>query len=104
MRDLSMGHVENSGLLMPPLVHFVIVKNKRNKRKGEYIMFRVAQRTDNGTKYLLDRHDKVAYFFSQKGAEEMAAVASEGIPEIITNMRVEQVTTLEDTTKSDYFD
>ena len=34
----------------------------------------------------------------------MAAVASEGIPEIITNMRVEQVTTLEDTTKSDYFD
>jgi hypothetical protein len=96
-----MGHVENSGLLMPPLVHFVIVKNKR---KGEYIMFRVAQRTDNGTKYLLDRHDKVAYFFSQKGAEEMAAVASEGIPEIITNMRVEQVTTLEDTTKSDYFD
>jgi len=67
-------------------------------------MFRVAQRTDNGTKYLLDRHDKVAYFFSQKGAEEMAAVASEGIPEIITNMRVEQVTTLEDTTKSDYFD
>jgi hypothetical protein len=101
MMDLSMGHVENSGLLMPPLVHFVIVKNKR---KGEYIMFRVAQRTDNGTKYLLDRHDKVAYFFSQKGAEEMAAVASEGIPEIITNMRVEQVTTLEDTTKSDYFD
>jgi hypothetical protein len=101
MMDLSMGHVENSGLLMPPLVHFVIVKNKR---KGEYIMFRVAQRTDNGTKYLLDRHDKVAYFFSQKGAEEMAAVASEGIPEIITNMRVEQVTTLEDNTKSDYFD
>ena len=101
MMDLSMGHVENSGLLITPLVHFVIVNNKK---KGEYIMFRVAQRTDNGTKYLLDRHDKVAYFFTKEGAEEMATVASEGIPEIITKMRVEQVTTLEDTIKSDYFD
>jgi len=101
MMDLSMGHVENSGLLITPLVHFVIVNNKK---KGEYIMFRVAQRTDNGTKYLLDRQDKVAYFFTKEGAEEMAAIASEGVAEIILNMRVEQVTTLEDTTKSDYFD
>jgi len=67
-------------------------------------MFRVAQRTDNGTKYLLDRHNKVAYFFTKEGAEEMATVASEGVQEIIMNMSVEQVTTLEDTTKSDYFD
>ena len=67
-------------------------------------MFRVAQRTDYGTKYLLDRQNKVAYFFTKEGAEDMATVASEGVPEIIMNMVVEQVTTFEDTTKSDYFD
>ena len=67
-------------------------------------MFRVAQNPDNGKKYLLDRKDKVAYFFTKEGAVEAGLIISEGIPEIETNMIVEQVTTLEDTTKSDYFD
>jgi len=67
-------------------------------------MFRVAQNTDNGKKYLLDRKDKVAYFFTKEGAEEAGYLISEGIPEIESKMVVEQVTTLEDTTKSDYFD
>jgi len=67
-------------------------------------MYRVSQRTDNGTKYLLDRNNEVAYFFTKESAEQMAYQVSEGIPEIEKFMRVEQVTTLEDTTKSDYFD
>jgi len=67
-------------------------------------MFRVSQNTDNGKKYLLDRKDKVAYFFTKESAEQMAYQVSEGIPEIEKFMRVEQVTTLEDVTKSDYFD
>ncbi len=67
-------------------------------------MFRVSQRTDNGTKYLLDRNNEVAYFFTKESAEDMAYQVSEGIPEIEKFMRVEQVTTLEDITKSDYFD
>jgi len=29
MMDLSMGHAENSGLLIPPLVPFVTVRHKR---------------------------------------------------------------------------
>ena len=67
-------------------------------------MYRVSQRTDNGTKYLLDRNNEVAYFFTKESAEDMAYQISEGIPEIEKFMRVEQVTTLEDVTKSDYFD
>ena len=67
-------------------------------------MYRVSQRTDNGTKYLFDRNNEVAYFFTKESAEQMAYQVSEGIPEIEKFMRVEQVTTLEDTTKSDYFD
>ena len=67
-------------------------------------MYRVSQRTDNGTKYLLDRNNEVAYFFTKESAEQMAYQVSEGIPEIEKFMRVEQVTTLEDTPKSDYFD
>ena len=67
-------------------------------------MYSVSQRTDNGTKYLLDRNNEVAYFFTKESAEQMAYQVSEGIPEIEKFMRVEQVTTLEDTTKSDYFD
>ena len=67
-------------------------------------MYRVSQRTDNGTKYLLDRNNEVAYFFTKESAEDMAYQVSEGIPEIEKFMRVEQVTTLEDVTKSDYFD
>ena len=67
-------------------------------------MYRVSQRTDNGTKYLLDRNNEVAYFFTKESAEQMAYQVSEGIPEIEKFMRVEQVTTLEDTTKADYFD
>ena len=67
-------------------------------------MYRVSQRTDNGTKYLLDRNNEVAYFFTKESAEQMAYQVSEGIPEIEKFMRVEQVTTLEYTTKSDYFD
>ena len=67
-------------------------------------MFRVSQNTDNGKKYLLDRNDKIAYFFTKEYAEEMAYQISEGIPGIEEHMRVEQVTTLEDTTKTDYFD
>lgn len=67
-------------------------------------MFRVSQNTDNGKKYLLDRNDKVAYFFTKEQAEEMAYQISEGIPGIEEHMNVEQVTTLEDVTKSDYFD
>ena len=67
-------------------------------------MFRVSQNTDNGKKYLLDRHDQVAYFFTREQAETMAVQISEGIPEIEERIRVEYITTLEDTTKSDYFD
>ena len=67
-------------------------------------MYRVSQRTDNGTKYLLDRNNEVAYFFTKESAEQMAYQVSEGIPEIEKFLRVEQVTTLDDTTKSDYFD
>ena len=54
-------------------------------------MFRVSQRTDNGTKYLLDRNNEVAYFFTKASAEEMAYQISEGIPEIEKFMRVEQI-------------
>ena len=67
-------------------------------------MFRVSQITDNGKKYLLDRESKVAYFFTKEQAEQMANKTSEGIPGVLEHMMVEQVTTLEDTTKSDYFD
>jgi len=67
-------------------------------------MFRVSQLTDNGKKYLLDRESKVAYFFSKEQAQQMALQISEGIPEIQEHMKVEQVTTFEDTVKSDYFD
>jgi len=67
-------------------------------------MFRVAQYTDNGKKYLLDRENNVAYFFSKEQAQQMAFSISEGIPEIEEHMAVEQVTTFEDTVKSDYFD
>ncbi len=67
-------------------------------------MFRVAQYTDNGKKYLLDKHNKVAYFFDKEQAQQMAFSISEGIPEIEEHMAVEQVTTFEDTVKSDYFD
>ena len=67
-------------------------------------MFRVSQQTDNGTKYLLDRDNRVAYFFTKEQAETKAFQISEGIPEIEEHIRVEQITTLEDTTKSDYFD
>ena len=67
-------------------------------------MFRVLQNTDKGTKYLLDRHSKVAYFFTKEQAEHMAYQTSEGIPEVLEHMVVEQIITLEDNTKSDYFD
>ena len=67
-------------------------------------MFRVSQNTDNGKKYLLDRQSKVAYFFTKEHAEQMAYQTSEGIPGVLEHMVVEQVTTLEDTVKSDYFD
>ena len=67
-------------------------------------MFRVAQYTDNGKKYLLDRESKVAYFFTKEQAKEMAFQISEGIPEVEEHMTVEQITTFEDTVKSDYFD
>ena len=67
-------------------------------------MFRVAQYTDNGKKYLLDRENNVAYFFSKEQAQQMAFSISEGIPEIEEHMSVEQVTTFADTVKSDYFD
>jgi hypothetical protein len=67
-------------------------------------MFRVAHYTDNGKKYLLDREDRVAYFFSKEQAKQMAFNISEGIPEIEEHMTVEQVTTFEDSVKSDYFD
>lgn len=67
-------------------------------------MFRVSQLTDNGKKYLLDRERKVAYFFSKEQAHQMALQISEGIPEIQEHMKVEQITTFEDTVKSDYFD
>ena len=67
-------------------------------------MFKVAQYTDSGKKYLLDKHDKVALFFGKEQARQMAFQISEGIPEIEEHMVVEQVTTFEDTVKSDYFD
>jgi len=67
-------------------------------------MFRVAQYTDNGKKYLLDKQNKVAYFFGKEQAQQMAYSISEGIPEIEEHIAVEQVTTFEDTVKSDYFD
>ena len=67
-------------------------------------MFRVSQNTDNGKKYLLDRQSKVAYFFTKEQAEHMAYQTSEGIPGILEHMVVEQITTLEDTTRTDYFD
>jgi hypothetical protein len=67
-------------------------------------MFRVSQNTDNGKKYLLDRQSKVAYFFTKEQAEQMAYQTSEGIPGVLEHMVVEHITTLEDTTKSDYFD
>ena len=67
-------------------------------------MFRVSQNTDNGKKYLLDRKNNVAYFFTKEQAEEMAYQISEGVPGIEEHIRVEQVTTVEDTTRTDYFD
>ena len=67
-------------------------------------MFRVSHNTDKGTKYLLDRNNEIAYFFTKGSAETMAFQISEGIPEIEERIRIEQVTTLEDTVKSDYFD
>ena len=45
-----------------------------------------------------------AYFFSKEQAKQMAFNISEGIPEIEEHMAVEQVTTFEDSIKSDYFD
>ena len=67
-------------------------------------MFKVAQYTDSGKKYLLDKESKIALFFTKESAKQMAFQISEGIPGIEEHMRVEQVTTLEDTTKTDYFD
>ena len=67
-------------------------------------MFKVAQYTDSGKKYLLDKESKVALFFTKESAKQMAFQISEGIPEIEEHMAVEQVTTFEDTIKADYFD